>query len=192
MANIILGYMDNPEGNRALDLAIDQTHQCEGRLIVVHSLRGGTHTSSEEINDSRTSLDAVGKRLTEEGLDFEIEDYVRGKSPADDILAAAADFTPSGGTFENVIHLTDRQPIELGPPSSPSTPNTPPFTNRPSAMYKCTRMASGGRSGNCSEGRGRATSTDDEYGRRVSRWRLPTLAPTPSGHQTAIITTGNP
>jgi ribonuclease J len=31
------------------------------------------------------------------------------------ILAAAADFTPSGGIFENVIHLTDRTPIELGP-----------------------------------------------------------------------------
>jgi len=31
------------------------------------------------------------------------------------ILAAAADFTPSGGTFENVILLTDRKPIELGP-----------------------------------------------------------------------------
>ena len=31
------------------------------------------------------------------------------------ILAAAADFTPSGGKFENVIHLTDRKPIELGP-----------------------------------------------------------------------------
>ena len=24
-------------------------------------------------------------------------------------------FTPSGGTFENVIHLEDRKPIELGP-----------------------------------------------------------------------------
>ena len=31
------------------------------------------------------------------------------------ILAAAADFTPSGGAFESVIHLNDRQPIELGP-----------------------------------------------------------------------------
>jgi ribonuclease J len=31
------------------------------------------------------------------------------------ILAAAADFTPSGGTFENAIHITDRQPIDLGP-----------------------------------------------------------------------------
>jgi ribonuclease J len=31
------------------------------------------------------------------------------------ILDAVADFTPSGGTFENVIHLTDRQPIQLGP-----------------------------------------------------------------------------
>ncbi|MBT3194591.1 MAG: MBL fold metallo-hydrolase [Verrucomicrobia bacterium] len=31
------------------------------------------------------------------------------------ILAAAADLTPSGGTFENVIQLTDRKAIELGP-----------------------------------------------------------------------------
>jgi len=31
------------------------------------------------------------------------------------ILKAAADFTPSGGTFDNVIHLEDRKPIDLGP-----------------------------------------------------------------------------
>jgi len=30
------------------------------------------------------------------------------------ILAAAADFTPSGGTFSNVMHLEDRKPIDLG------------------------------------------------------------------------------
>ena len=93
MTNIILGYMDNPEGNRALDLAIDQAHKCDGKLIVVHSLRGGTHTSPEEINEARTALEAVAKRLTNEGLDFEIEDYVRGQAPADDILAAATDYS---------------------------------------------------------------------------------------------------
>ena len=31
------------------------------------------------------------------------------------ILAAAADFAPSGGRFTHVIHLTDRRTIELGP-----------------------------------------------------------------------------
>jgi ribonuclease J len=31
------------------------------------------------------------------------------------ILAAAADFTPSGGTFDSVLHLENRKPIELGP-----------------------------------------------------------------------------
>ncbi len=31
------------------------------------------------------------------------------------ILAAAADFTPSGGRFEKVMHLEDRRAIELGP-----------------------------------------------------------------------------
>jgi len=34
---------------------------------------------------------------------------------AERILNAAADFTPSGGLFENVIHLEDRSPIKLGP-----------------------------------------------------------------------------
>jgi ribonuclease J len=31
------------------------------------------------------------------------------------LLAAAADFTPSGGSFDHVTHLIDRKPIELGP-----------------------------------------------------------------------------
>ena len=31
------------------------------------------------------------------------------------ILAAAADFTPSGGKFEKVIHLRNNKPLELGP-----------------------------------------------------------------------------
>jgi ribonuclease J len=34
---------------------------------------------------------------------------------AERILAASAVFTPSGGSFVNVIHLVDRQPIPLGP-----------------------------------------------------------------------------
>ena len=92
MANIVLGYIDNDEGNLALDLAIEQTRLRVARLFVVHSLRGGTHTSPEEINAARAALDVVAERLTEEGIDFEIEDYVRGNSPADDILAAAADY----------------------------------------------------------------------------------------------------
>jgi glyoxylase-like metal-dependent hydrolase (beta-lactamase superfamily II) len=31
------------------------------------------------------------------------------------ILVAAADFTPSGGSFGSMIHLMDREPIQLGP-----------------------------------------------------------------------------
>jgi ribonuclease J len=34
---------------------------------------------------------------------------------AERILKAAADFTPSGGAFAHVIHLADRQQIQLGP-----------------------------------------------------------------------------
>ncbi len=34
---------------------------------------------------------------------------------AERILNAAADFTPSGGTFDSVLHLEDRKAIRLGP-----------------------------------------------------------------------------
>lgn len=34
---------------------------------------------------------------------------------AERIIKAVADFTPSGGTFENVIHLENNKPINLGP-----------------------------------------------------------------------------
>ena len=34
---------------------------------------------------------------------------------AERILAATADFTPSGGRFKDVMHLEDRRTIELGP-----------------------------------------------------------------------------
>lgn len=40
--------------------------------------------------------------------------FLMGKA-AKRILAAAAVFTPSGGTFDHVIHLVDHQPITLGP-----------------------------------------------------------------------------
>jgi len=51
------------------------------------------------------------------GLASRIPDSIQFLMGADTerILAAAADFTPSGGKFEKVIHLRNNKPLELGP-----------------------------------------------------------------------------
>jgi len=51
------------------------------------------------------------------GLASRVPDSIQFLMGADTerILAAAADFTPSGGKFEKVIHLSNYKPLELGP-----------------------------------------------------------------------------
>lgn len=92
MGTIVAGYIDNPEGQRALELAIAEARRREAKLIVVHSMRGGADTSAEEVLQYRTALGEVEERLTEEGLAHEVVEYVRDNSPAEDLLAAAVDF----------------------------------------------------------------------------------------------------
>lgn len=92
MATIVTGYIDNPEGRRALELAIEEAHRRKAKLLVVHSMKGGGDTSAEDVLRYRTALEDVGKRLTSEGLDHEVVEYVRDNTPAEDLLAAAAEF----------------------------------------------------------------------------------------------------
>ncbi|MDH3730762.1 MAG: universal stress protein [Acidimicrobiia bacterium] len=92
MATIVTGYIDNPEGQRALELAIGEARRREAKLIVVHSMRGGADTSSEDVLRYRSALELVGERLTKEGLSHEVVEYVRDNTPAEDLLAAAAEF----------------------------------------------------------------------------------------------------
>ena len=92
MGTIVAGYIDNPEGQRALELAIAEARRREAKLIVVHSMRGGADTSAEDVLRYRTALEGVEQQLTEEGVAHEVVEYVRDNSPAEDLLAAAAEF----------------------------------------------------------------------------------------------------
>ena len=89
MGTIVTGFVDSPEGYRALDLAVAETKKRQGALVVVHSMRGGTETSNEEIAQYDLALKKVEERLTADGVSHEIVRYVRDKSPAEDILDAA-------------------------------------------------------------------------------------------------------
>jgi nucleotide-binding universal stress UspA family protein len=92
MTTIVAGFIDNPEGRRALDLAIQEARQREAKLIVIHSMKGGPHTRPDEVIRYRRAFKDVEDRLTQENIDHETHEYVRGQTPAEDLTAAAADY----------------------------------------------------------------------------------------------------
>lgn len=93
MDNIVVGFIDTPEGYRALDLAIKEA-QVRGaaRLFVIHSMRGGNREKSEDILRYRVALEGVDTRLTDLGIEHEVHEYVLDHTPTEDLLNAAKEF----------------------------------------------------------------------------------------------------
>ena len=89
MGAIVTGFVDSPEGYSALNLAIEEAKNRDSLLVVVHSMRGGTETPTEEIARYSVALKKVEDRLDGEGVAYEIVKYVRDRTPAQDIVAAA-------------------------------------------------------------------------------------------------------
>jgi nucleotide-binding universal stress UspA family protein len=89
MGAIVTGFVDSPEGHGALNLAIEEAKKRDSMLVVVHSMRGGTETPPSEIARASLALKGVRERLGAEDIAFDVIEYVRDQSPAQDILAAA-------------------------------------------------------------------------------------------------------
>lgn len=89
---IVVGFIDNPEGRQALDLAIEEAQRRQRRLIIVHSMKGGSKTREEEYLDYQKALDTLAADLTKRGIDHEIHEYVRDQTPAEDLIEAVSEF----------------------------------------------------------------------------------------------------
>lgn len=89
MGTIVTGFVDSPEGYKALELAIDEARKRDTMLVVVHSMRGGTDTPVEEIAQYDLALKKVEERLENEGVRYDLVRYVRDQTPSQDIIAAA-------------------------------------------------------------------------------------------------------
>lgn len=89
---IVVGFIDNPEGRQALDLAIEEAERRQTHLIIVHSMRGGSRTKEEEYRSYQRALDDLASELSERGIDHEIHEYVRDQSPAEDMIEAVMEF----------------------------------------------------------------------------------------------------
>lgn len=94
--SIVVGYIDTPEGNAALEHAVAEAKLREERLVVLHSAEGGSSQSATEALANAEAIAAVEARLQAEGVDYSTHDYVRGNTPAQDVMAAVRDH---GGTM---------------------------------------------------------------------------------------------
>lgn len=91
MGKIVIGFIDTPEGYAAVDTAIAEARLRGSELVVLHSMVGGTRETEDEYVSSTESIEAVKKRLVDEGVEHCTHEYVRGNTPAQDIMQAVED-----------------------------------------------------------------------------------------------------
>lgn len=104
---IVVGYLQSPEGEAALDRAIDEARLRDADLVVVHSMRGGTRDEAVEAQRYREELARVDVRMRGEGIRYSIRELVLGHSPSEDLLT----FTDSEGADLIVIGIRRRSPV---------------------------------------------------------------------------------
>lgn len=102
---VVVGYVNRPEGQAALDRAIEESRLREGRLVVVRSLTG--EEEADEFIATRDELEELEERLERVGVDFEIRELVRGKPGGEDL----AEFANEEGADLVVIGLRRRTKV---------------------------------------------------------------------------------
>ena len=107
MGTIVVGYVPKPEGDAALERAIEEAKLRNASLVVVNSHRGGESFDEEDAAETAEDLESVSGRLKAAGVEFEVRQMVRGMDPAEDLIGVAAD---KGADFI-VIGLRRRTPV---------------------------------------------------------------------------------
>jgi nucleotide-binding universal stress UspA family protein len=89
--SVIVGYMSSDRGRAALELGISEAKLRSTDLVVVHSLHGAGVDDDEDVVASDRELAVIDEELSKEGITYSIHNFVRGNSPAADIVQAARD-----------------------------------------------------------------------------------------------------
>ena len=87
--NIITGYRNTPEARAAVERAIEEARLRGGKVIIVHSMRGGERDEVSQVLDRREDFDELKAGLTGSDVDHEFVELGRGQSPAEDLLEVA-------------------------------------------------------------------------------------------------------
>ncbi len=88
---IATGFLQSPEGRAALDAAADEAEARGATLLVVHSMKGGERDELEQVRAYDAAFEEATTALEQRDLDFEVKRYVRGATPAEDLLQCAQD-----------------------------------------------------------------------------------------------------
>src|SRR5687768_4381858 len=86
--SVVVGWVRSPEGQAAVEAAVEETRRRKGRLVIVHSSRGGKEDPATvvQLRDALTELEA---QLNGEGLAVTVRDFARGNEPAEDLIEVA-------------------------------------------------------------------------------------------------------
>lgn len=90
--SILVGYVNRPEGKAAVEVAIAEAERRGRKLVVVHSMEGGKHETSDDYTRAAVELEELEKRLEASGVPYELHELVRGNTVGEDISEAVAEF----------------------------------------------------------------------------------------------------
>ena len=88
---IATGFLQSPEGRAAVAAAADEAEARGAQLLVVHSMKGGERDELEQLRAYDAAFDEATAQLEARGIDVEVKRYVRGATPAEDLLQCAED-----------------------------------------------------------------------------------------------------
>ncbi len=80
MSTVVVGYVPKPEGEAALDKAIEEARLRGSELIVVHSRRD---------RDEEPDLTGARAKLDQSGIKYDVRVLVRGFEAAEDLASVA-------------------------------------------------------------------------------------------------------
>jgi nucleotide-binding universal stress UspA family protein len=89
---IVVGYVNTPEGDAAIDTAASEAELRGARIVVVHSMFGGSRDKGEEYIASAEAMERIHAELTGRGIEHSVHEYVRGQTPAEDLVQAAQEY----------------------------------------------------------------------------------------------------
>ena len=86
---IVVGYVATKEGRAALDRAVAEAKLRTQPLVVINSDRGGSGFTGEQAAEQEQALQGVKDQMAEAGIEVDVRGLVRGKEPAEDLIAVA-------------------------------------------------------------------------------------------------------
>src|SRR5689334_9684942 len=84
---IVVGYVPTPEGEAALDAALAEAARRQEPLHLINTARGDSLVDDRFLHER--DIEALRERLTATGVAFDIQQLVRGREAADEIVETA-------------------------------------------------------------------------------------------------------